>query len=518
MTIITQSPTMEANDAAAAVAVAARGAGAAEERTPWLWLTALTTLAAVLRVIALNQQPWYDEMTTLVQSARQPFWVILTTYTSKNQHLLYSLLAHLSLVTFGESIWSLRLPAVIFGVLGVPALYFCGRRITSQREAILAAALLTVSYHHVWFSQNARGYTGLVFWTLQATWLFLRGIENRSAGIWSAYGVTLALGMYTHLTMGIVAAAHGLILLGLFLEEWRRTRTLPVRRVVIPLSGFVLAGLIALALYAPILPQILQRTVGAPEPPMRSEWNSPGWLLQEMARGLGAGRLGGLAAIVAGAALLLAGVISFWRESLLKAGLLMMPGALTALALLLVNQNLWPRFFFFCIGFAFLLLARGGMEWGRIVAWFFGRDAQTGRRFGMALVIVALLGSLWPLRAALLHPKQDFIGAMRYVDAHRQPGEPVVVTGLAVFPYRNYYGRDWTAVDTQAQLDAARIPGKATWLVEWNATYIKTRQPEIWKVMNSEFSLVRDFRGTLGDGIIYVWREKGRTTAPGAGH
>ena len=493
------------------------GTGAPEERVPWLWLAALTALAAVLRVIALNQQLWYDEMTTLVQSARLPFWTILTTYTSKNQHLLYSLLAHLSLSTLGESNWSLRLPAVMFGILCVPALYLCARRMTSPPEALLAAAFLTVSYHHVWFSQNARGYTGLAFWILVATWLFLRGAEKRSAAIWAAYGVTLALGMYTHLTMGVVVAAHGIILLGLFADEWRRTGALAARRILTPLGGFALAALVTLALYAPILPQILRRTVGAPEPPMRSEWNSPLWLLFETARGLGAGSTVGVVVLVAGCAVMLAGIISFWRESALKASLLLLPGALTAAALLLVNQNLWPRFFFFCIGFAFLLLVRGGMVWGEIVAWFFGRDAQTGKLWGLALLSLALAGSLWPLRAAYLYPKQDYLGAMRYVDAHRQPGEPVLLTGLAIFPYRNYYGREWPAVETRAQFEAARAPGKAAWLVGWNKTYIATRQPEIWKAINSEFSLVRDFRGTLGDGIIYVWREESRPAAPEAG-
>lgn len=514
--MVMQASAIQSTGSPAAEAVSR--AASAGERTPWLGLGALTALAAVLRVIALNQQLWYDEMTTLVQSVRMPFWTILTSYTSKNQHLLYSLLAHLSLVTFGEHIWSLRLPAVIFGVLCVPMLYFCGRRMTSPGEALLAAALLTVSYHHVWFSQNARGYTGLVFWTLLATWLFLRGAEERTMKLWAAYGVTLGLGLYTHLTMGVVGVAHGLILLGLFADEWRRTRALPARRFLAPLGGLVVAGVVALALYAPILPQLLQRTVGAPEPPMRSEWNSPLWLLGEAARNLGAGTGQGVAALAAGAAILLVGVISFWRESPLKASLLLLPGAVTAVALLLVNQNLWPRFFFFCIGFAFLLLVRGGIAWGDLVAWFFGRDAQTGRQWGFALLTLALAASLWPLRAAYLSPKQDYLGAMRYVDAHRQPGEPVLVTGLAIFPYRNYYERDWTPVETEAQLAAARIPGKAAWLVGWNKTYMATRQPEIWKAINSEFSLVRDFRGTLGDGIIYVWREETRPAAPGADH
>src|SRR5712692_8080264 len=151
---------------------------------PWLWLAGLTALALILRLIRLDQQLWYDEMTTLVQSVRQPFLKILTSYTSKNQHLLYSLLARVSIVAFGDHIWSLRLPAVLFGTACVPALYALARRITSQGEALLA------------------------------TTLFLDGVSRQLSvspsglKLWLLYGLVLALGMYTHLIMGLVAAAH----------------------------------------------------------------------------------------------------------------------------------------------------------------------------------------------------------------------------------------------------------------------------------------------------------------------
>jgi hypothetical protein len=152
------------------------------------------------------------------------------------------------------------------------------------------------------------------------------------------------------------------------------------------------------------------------------------------------------------------------------------------------------------------------------LAWFFARDVAAGKRWGTALLTVALLGSLWPLRAAYIYPKQDFLGAMHYVDAHRKPSEPVVVTGLAIFPYQKYYGRDWPEVQTGAQLAAAHVPGKSTWLIGWSPIYIQMRQGEIWKAVVSEYSLVHDFPGTLGDGIIYVWREKPPTAAAAPDH
>ena len=128
-----------------------------------LVLVAILTFAGlVLRVIGLNEGMWFDEIATLVDYIRLPATQIIGHYTTLNNHVFYSLLAHFSAGWFVESAWSLRLPAVSFGVATIPAAYYLGRQITARREAFLAAAFLALSYLHVWFSQDARGYTGLV--------------------------------------------------------------------------------------------------------------------------------------------------------------------------------------------------------------------------------------------------------------------------------------------------------------------------------------------------------------------
>src|SRR5579863_10445689 len=68
----------------------------------WGWLTALTALAIVLRAVALNQQLWFDEIMTLLDSVRAPMWQIITHYAGQNQHMLYSVLAHGSIRLLGE--------------------------------------------------------------------------------------------------------------------------------------------------------------------------------------------------------------------------------------------------------------------------------------------------------------------------------------------------------------------------------------------------------------------------------
>ena len=42
-------------------------------------------------------------------------------------------------------------------------MYLFGTEAANRKEGLLGAALLTFSYQHVWFSQNARGYTALLF-------------------------------------------------------------------------------------------------------------------------------------------------------------------------------------------------------------------------------------------------------------------------------------------------------------------------------------------------------------------
>ena len=138
-----------------------------------LLLVTMLLAATALRMYALDSGLWHDEITTYVKYADKSVGEILSTYDSENQHFLYSLLAHAGFLTFGKSAWALRLPAVLFGIGSIWALYLFGHTLSNRKEALLAAALLTFSYHHVWFSQNARGYTGLLFWTLIASWLFV---------------------------------------------------------------------------------------------------------------------------------------------------------------------------------------------------------------------------------------------------------------------------------------------------------------------------------------------------------
>ncbi len=73
----------------------------------------LLAAGAALRLYGLNQGLWVDEVYALLEYVRPPLGEILTSYRTQNQHFLFSIPAHLSVLAFGESAWSLRLPAAL---------------------------------------------------------------------------------------------------------------------------------------------------------------------------------------------------------------------------------------------------------------------------------------------------------------------------------------------------------------------------------------------------------------------
>ena len=192
---------------------------------------------------------------------------------------MYSILAHASMQVFGEQAWALRLPSLFFGVASIWALFLLGRRVVGNTEALMACALMTVSYHHIWFSQNARGYMGLLLFTNLATWLWLEAMDHDSWTIRFAYAVSVTLGLWIHMTMLFVAATHALI----FLLVWLKSGREPAR-LSKAAAAFALCGTMTLQVYALSLPEFLRTAAGEMSPP--SEWTNPLWVVAESLRSL----------------------------------------------------------------------------------------------------------------------------------------------------------------------------------------------------------------------------------------
>lgn len=94
---------------------------------------------------------------------------------------------------FGTELASLRLPSALAGFGAVLLLYALGRREADRRTALLAALLLALHGHHVYWSQLARMYTLTACLGVLSTLLLWRARElGRRRDLWAYVAATVA--------------------------------------------------------------------------------------------------------------------------------------------------------------------------------------------------------------------------------------------------------------------------------------------------------------------------------------
>ena len=460
-------------------------------------LVALLGLGLALRLIDLGAGLWHDEIATLLEFGRLSPGEIIATYPAQNQHILYSLLGRASLAIFGESAWALRLPAVVLGIGSLGATYWFGTQVADRREAFLATALLTLSYHHVWFSQDARGYTGLMLFACLSSGLLLRLLRGESARPWRvvlAYAATMSLAAYTHLTAAFIAVAHGIVIAGL---AWRQRRNLERWSLLLPVTALLLAATFTITLYALVLPQLVE-TLFAPKAAFaQTPWRNPLWLVAETMRGASRGLPAGWVGLVSGLGVVTAGTASYYRRAPAVSMLMIVPVALTAAALIGFGHNLWPRFFFFGAGFAALIAVRGVFAMMRPLP---GRWAVWAPSLGLGLAAAA--SALTVPRAWA--PKQDYAGALAWVEHERAPDDGLAAAGLAAYAYGSWLHAPVTEVERPQDLEAVEGAHGRTWLLYAFPTHLEALLPEVWTKVQTEYRRVAEFPGTVAGGTVYV--------------
>ena len=468
-------------------------------RFPALAVAATVAVAAILRVYGLGSGLWYDEIVTLVESARRPLIEILTYFPDDNIHPLYSLLAHASLEMFGESAWALRVPACVFGVASVWMTYLLGARLQSRAEAWAAAAILTFSYQHIWFSQNARGYTMMGFFALLSTYLLLRAGESKRGRDYAFYALACAAGIYTHLTMAFVVAGHVMVMAGGKLVGWPATREPAFRSLML---AWIAVAVLSLGLYAPYGSQILANLSREDPGRQAAQFATGRWAVTEIVRNLmsGAGVLGAL--LTALAALL--GALSLLSRRPLELALLVAPTLVAGTAIVVLNYPMRPRFFFFAAGAVAIFAGRGVGA----VAERLARPQHTVPFIAGATALLVAFSAIG-LRLNYRVPKQDFDGAVHYLEREAADGTVIAAVVPACFPIERYYLKaDWPCLRSNADLEAVlATPGRV--LVAY--TLSDHIVADLRDRLRSSCTESRRFAGTLGDGDIVVCDPRNET-------
>jgi hypothetical protein len=161
-------------------------------------------------------------------------------------------------------------------------------------------------------------------------------------------------------------------------------------------------------------------------------------------------------------------------------------------------------------GFALLLAVRGVMV--TVAAALGAAPRLATARPGLAetaataLLVLAIAASAIPTVRSLGHPKQDFVGAARWIAEHVPPEDRVVTAGVANRAYRDWMSQPWMALRSgkPGTLAELRRDGRRTWVVYTLPRQLARAQPDVLRAVREECGPGRRFPGTLGGGDVLV--------------
>ena len=129
-----------------------------------------------------------------------PFHYIATNYYDANNHIFHTHLVHLMTVLFGDdNAIAIRMPTFIAGVATLGMVGLLARKLfRSQSVAWIAMLMLAVNPAHIHYSQTARGYSLIIFFSVVMVLALLHLLENKPSRGWGVtFVVCGVLSVYT---------------------------------------------------------------------------------------------------------------------------------------------------------------------------------------------------------------------------------------------------------------------------------------------------------------------------------
>jgi mannosyltransferase len=477
-------------------------------------LAGITVLALALRLLHVNADLWLDEIASIVRYRQFTPLEVLTTYLSSNNHMLNTLLVKWTTGLFGEREWAVRLPAIAFGVATIPAVYWLARLAASRWESLGVALLLAVSYHHIFFSQNARGYTAYLFLSVVTTGLFVRGLLRDRQDTWVWYVVATIANFAALLHSAFVFGAQVLIGFGVALvRRARGQETGPLLRRLGLVFG--VTAVLGFQLWATMLPQayVFIRTEYAKAASGFSIMSER--FLADLVLGLREGFGVALPIIGLGSLFAAYGFLVLLRRRWLLGVGLALPLALTAGVLAARGLSTSPRFFLLGLVLADLVVVLGLGALARLAVARIPRAASSlAPRLGAVAVGALAVASLMSLPRYYAVPKQSYRAAIDYVLKHRVPGHVIVLIHTVAQGFRYYAkgtglqeGRDFVAVRSVAALDEvveAHGAGHILLVTTFRRALL-LELPELNALVEKGWAPAEKFPATIHDGGIVVW-------------
>jgi len=223
-------------------------------------LLSLTLIGAVLRFYNLGfNSLWLDEASTLNFAVKSLPEIWQATTGGEFNPPLFYWTEHIMLV-FGNSEVVLRFIPALLGVLTIPLIYLVGKEFMDRNTGIIAAAAFAFSPFLIYYSQDARAYSMMLFFVTFAMVFYFRALKSNDLTNWALFGVLSALAFWTHFYALVIIGALILYALYELLPKIKNS----INAVKPLVTSCVIFGLICLPLIIVTIQLFAKRTASAP--------------------------------------------------------------------------------------------------------------------------------------------------------------------------------------------------------------------------------------------------------------
>ena len=158
------------------------------------------------KIISIDELQKFQQLTP-----ERDFIAAIKAISSSEHSPLYYGLTRVAMEFFGSSINVTRGVAAFLSLFLFPSIYWLAQELFNSRTVSLTVtALVAVSPIHILYAQEAREYSLFAVTIALSSAAFLRFIDREKGFNWQWYGLTIALGLYTHLLFVLVMMSHGI--------------------------------------------------------------------------------------------------------------------------------------------------------------------------------------------------------------------------------------------------------------------------------------------------------------------
>jgi mannosyltransferase len=189
-------------------------------------LIGLTITGAILRLYHLGYNSlWLDEAATYYHSINFSTIFDYNNSTDLFNPPVFFLFEALMIKLFGASEIGLRIIPAIFSIITIPAAYFMGREFYDKYTGIITAAVFTFSPFLIYYAQEARSYSLLMFLYVILMYIFLKALKSNNRDEWIIFGLISAIIINTHYYGAVFVAILSLYAIIYFRENIKAVLT-----------------------------------------------------------------------------------------------------------------------------------------------------------------------------------------------------------------------------------------------------------------------------------------------------